>query len=162
MVGLQSGYSRFCGCTFCELPQSGEVILDLGPLLRERRLPAQQDWCGGSGVTSATTDNFGNVSLAGPCKSHDGCYASASDRQTCDKNLRRDLYDMCISAGQTECGIMSASFYQAVRWAGWSFYVGSGVNTMSWDYCQGAGHDKNCSDIHLRYSFDICSIDGRI
>jgi RHS repeat-associated protein len=115
-------------------PQSGEVILDLGPLLRIRRLPAQQDWCGGSGVTAATPDNFGNVSLAEPCRSHDGCYASASDRQTCDKNFRRDLYNVCVTAGQTECGIMSTAYYQAVRWAGWSFYVGSGVNTMPWDY----------------------------
>lgn len=83
---------------------------------------------------SFSPDSWGRADFKPTCDEHDICYSSPSTvpRLTCDNVFRDRLRQVCVNAyGPTgfqssACRGVAATYYQAVRTAGRSFYDGQG------------------------------------
>ncbi len=77
--------------------------------------PRKPDYCGSAG-TGFVPDSVGGTGISGPCASHDACYASTSDQQSCDEQLMYDIWDECNRQSDTVgCAVAGVFYYQALR-----------------------------------------------
>jgi len=95
----------------------------------QRETPAPVDYCGSDATgTAFVPDAPGGRSIAQACKKHDACYASSTDRYTCDLGFIADVYNQCRRGGGSnrQCAWIGTTYFLGVRFGGWFSYDGTG------------------------------------
>lgn len=90
--------------------------------------PPPIDWCGSTGTGWIVPESPGGVNISNACKTHDACYASSTNRYTCDLGLMVDSYNQCRSQGaaNSKCALIGTVYFLGVRAGGYFSYEGTG------------------------------------